>query len=179
MSNLVNHAKKELKLAGLFDKDSSYGGMLGDAALELIKVFADQGHSGCSAGMTMQLFSKLADFKPIVPLTLKDDEWNDIGDETFQNKRNSAVFKKGKDGKAYYIDAYTKRTQNGQCYSGVVHLADGRVVRRCFIKDVAKMPTIVLDMTEKEIGPDDWEMTLNDNSQLEELAKYYDFEFEK
>ena len=31
MSNLELHAKKEMEIAGLFKKDSDYGGMLGDA----------------------------------------------------------------------------------------------------------------------------------------------------
>lgn len=65
MSNLIDHANKELTRVGLFDKDSDYDGMLGDAALELITVFANQGHSGVSAEMTIQLFEKLARFKEI------------------------------------------------------------------------------------------------------------------
>lgn len=65
MSNLVKHAEKELKKAGLFDKDSDYDGMLGEGVLELITVFASQGHSGMSAEMTVQLFERLARFKEI------------------------------------------------------------------------------------------------------------------
>jgi len=55
---LMEHAKKELELAGLFAKDSDYGGMLGDAVLELIEKFAEQGHSGASAGMVSDLFGR-------------------------------------------------------------------------------------------------------------------------
>lgn len=65
LSNLVDHAIKELKRVGLFDKNADYDGMLGDAALELIEVFAAQGHSGMSAEMTIQLFERLARFKEI------------------------------------------------------------------------------------------------------------------
>lgn len=65
MSNLIDHATKELTRVGLFDKDSDYDGMLGDAALELITTFANQGHSGMSAEMTIQLFERLARFKEI------------------------------------------------------------------------------------------------------------------
>lgn len=65
LSNLIDHATKELTKAGLFDKDSDYDGMLGDAALELITVFAGQGHSGMSAEMTTQLFERLSRFKEI------------------------------------------------------------------------------------------------------------------
>lgn len=65
MSNLINHANEQLKKAGLYDKDSDYDGMLGEATLELITVFANQGHSGMSAEMTIQLFERLARFKDI------------------------------------------------------------------------------------------------------------------
>lgn len=62
MSNLVNHAQKELDKVGLFDKDADYDGMLGEAVLELITTFANQGHSGMSAQMTRELFYKLSNF---------------------------------------------------------------------------------------------------------------------
>lgn len=65
MSNLINHANAELKKAGLFDKDSDYDGELGKGVLELITVFAGQGHSGMSAEMAVQLFERLARFKEI------------------------------------------------------------------------------------------------------------------
>jgi len=62
MSNLVNHAQKELQRVGLFDKDSDYDGALGEGVLELITTFANQGHSGMSAEMTRELFYKLSNF---------------------------------------------------------------------------------------------------------------------
>lgn len=65
MSNLVKHAEKELKKAGLFDKDSDYDGMLGEGVLELITTFANQGHSGFSAQMTRELFYKLSNFEEL------------------------------------------------------------------------------------------------------------------
>ena len=104
--SLIKHAEKELKLAGYDKPDSDYNGGLYDAVMELIKVFSKQGHSGMSASIVTSLFNKLSKFNPIIPLTLKDDEWNEVGDEKFQNKRNSAVFKDSKDGRAYFIDAF-------------------------------------------------------------------------
>ncbi len=62
---LINHAKEELTRVGLFDKDSDYDGMLGNAVLELITVFAKQGHSGMSAEMTRELFYKLSGFEKL------------------------------------------------------------------------------------------------------------------
>jgi len=40
---LVQHANDELRLAGLFDEDSDYNGMIAKATLELIEKFAEQG----------------------------------------------------------------------------------------------------------------------------------------
>jgi len=173
---LIEHAKHELELNGMFDKNADYGGALAESVMELIEVFSKQGHSGRSASMVSDLFNELSRFKPISPLTGKDDEWCEIADGIFQNKRNSAVFKDGKDGKAYFIDAYVKKTLNGSCLSGCLTLKDGRNIGKCYIKDFSKMPTLTINVLEKEIKKDDWEMWIEDESQLEDLAKYYDFE---
>jgi hypothetical protein len=107
---LIDHAKTELEIAGLFDKDSVYDGALGESVMELIQVFSKQGHSGMSAPLVANLFHKLATYQPLGPITGKDEEWGDVrdlgdGKPWYQNKRCSAIFKDGKDGKPYYIDA--------------------------------------------------------------------------
>jgi len=115
---LVEHAREELTRAGLFDEDSDYGGMLGTAVLELVEKFSEQGHSGYSAGMAVSLFTKVALYEPLTPLSGDDDEWNDVSDiggrnggELLQNKRHSSVFKD--DGVCYDIDAVTVRDPHG------------------------------------------------------------------
>lgn len=62
---LVDDAKRNLVAAGLFDADSDYNGMLGNAVLELVKKFAEQGHSGTSAMMTLELFDKVINRRPL------------------------------------------------------------------------------------------------------------------
>lgn len=95
---MIDHAEEELKRAGLFDKDSDYGGMLGKAVMELIKVFRKQEHSGMSAHMTIELFSKLAKQKTLTPITDDPKEWtkvSDIDDNLmWQNNRDSSYFSK-------------------------------------------------------------------------------------
>jgi|SRR5579863_2061935 len=115
MSNLEAHAKKEMEIAGLFDKDSDYGGMLADAVMKMIKVFGDEGHSGFSANMAINIFEKVARFEPLTPLKGTDDEWMEIGPDEFQNIRCSHVFKKN--GAAYDIDGRIFREPNGVCYT--------------------------------------------------------------
>ena len=175
--SLVDHAKRELEVAGLFGKDSDYEGMLGDSVMELVKVFADQGHSGCSAGMCVALFGKVASYSPLAPLTFEESEWTNTG-HNFQNKRKSTVFKNSIDGRPYYIDAFSKRTPSGSCWSGVLELKDGRTVSNCYIKDPLDMPTVVIDVHEEEVAKDDWWMYVDDESALAELAEHYDFTLE-
>jgi hypothetical protein len=105
MSKMLEWATEELKLAG-YDIDDPEDGpnrWLAEGTLELLKVFADQGHSGFSASYAIALFEKLASWKPLTPLTGEDDEWNEVGTNVWHNRRNPSVFKK-EDGQAYWMD---------------------------------------------------------------------------
>lgn len=117
MSNLVRHAEFELRRAGLFDKDSDYDGMLGQAVLELIKTFSQEGHSGCSAHLTLDIFNKVARFKTLTPITSNPDEWMQVSPDimpdgsptVWQSVRQSSCFSND-GGKTYYdIDAGDER----------------------------------------------------------------------
>lgn len=116
MSNLIKHAEYELQKAGFFDKDSDYEGLVGPAVLEIVKVFAEQGHSGFSAGLVTSLLGKLMRFEPLGPLTGTDDEWVEVTEGIFQNRRCSHVFKTAEHG-AYDIDGKIFRYPNGGCYT--------------------------------------------------------------
>lgn len=92
-SNLVAYAEEELRRAGLFDKDSDYGGEVGKAVMQMIRQFSDEEHSGGSAAFALALFQRLSKFQPLMPLTGENDEWVEISDGLFQNRRCSRVFK--------------------------------------------------------------------------------------
>lgn len=110
MNNYQKHAMKEFKAAGWLDEQGEFKDemqkMICDHVMALLNVFADEGHSGSSAPYAIDLFSKLASWKPIAPLTGEDWEWNDVseysGSVTYQNNRCGNVFKDN-DG-AYDID---------------------------------------------------------------------------
>lgn len=115
MSNLKKHAMAEFRAAGWLDENGNYNDEMQEAicnhVIDLLKVFSDEGHSGTTAPYTVDLFSKLAKFEPIVPLTGEYWEWNEIADErvtnkVYQNKRCSAVFKQADmfNGLPYYLD---------------------------------------------------------------------------
>jgi hypothetical protein len=105
MSTMMKWAEQELRYAGydVNDPEDGPNRWLAEGTLELLKVFSDQGHSGTSAPYAVALFEKLAMWKPIAPLTGAGDEWNEVGEGFWQNRRNSAVFKK-EDGQAYWMD---------------------------------------------------------------------------
>lgn len=108
IAGLVDHAKKELQLAGLFDKDSDYNGMIGKAVMELCKCFSGQGHSGFSANWVLDLFRRLGKYEQLTPVTDDPKDWNDVselggkdGPKMWQCKRNPSLFSENH-GKTYY-----------------------------------------------------------------------------
>lgn len=80
----------------MFDEDSDYDRMVAKWVMELIQVFSQQGHSGGSAGMTLDLFDKVARFQPLTALTSNPAEWIDrteeSGEPMWQSKRSPSVF---------------------------------------------------------------------------------------
>ena len=187
---LIDHAKTELEIAGLFDKEGDfYEGMTGNAVMELIELFSKQGHSGMSAPIVADIFKKLANYEPLGPITGKDEEWSDVrdlgnGKPWYQNKRCSALFKDGKDGRPYYIDAVIKRDQRGVTWSGMAWLSEEdyksgdrskMVGKKGYIKSFPFTPkTFYIDVKDVEVAKDDWESFVVDPSQLDEVREYYD-----
>lgn len=105
----------ELKKSGLFDKDSDYGGMIGEAVQELLLVFQKQGHSGYSAQLTATIFRKLVEGDVLSPLTDDPSEWMEVGPDLRQSNRCSHVFR-DKDGKPYTIDGKAFSNDGGKTF---------------------------------------------------------------
>jgi hypothetical protein len=122
MRNLIDHAKNEFIAAGYKPIEQEEPGpnkWIQENIIELLEVFSKQGHSGLSAMYCIGMFERLAKFEPLVPLTGKDEEWMEVGDNIFQNKRCLHVFKQ-KDrfnGQAYDINGRIFRDPNGLCYT--------------------------------------------------------------
>ena len=115
MSDLVDYAKSELKKIGMIDSGEPYNDAVTESILELIKTFSNQGHSGFTAPYTIRMFSRLAMFKPLTPLTGEDDEWHETEPGHYQNNRYSAVFK-DKDGIAYDIHGKVFSDDGGETW---------------------------------------------------------------
>ena len=103
MNVFEKFAREEFRAAGWTDENGDIKdemqAMICAGVLDLLNVFEKQGHSGSSAPYMINLFTKLANFKPIAPITGEDWEWSnvgldgDIGGVLYQNKRCSSVFK--------------------------------------------------------------------------------------
>lgn len=178
-SNIVRHALRELELAGYFKANCGTNKLMKDDIVELLTVFADQGHSGSSAQWCINLFKKLANFEIISPLTLKDDEFNlcSLMENVYQNKRKSTIFKDSKG--IHNIDAFSKRVVDSYkfdtktwdrikqttLWSGGVWgsedgLATGNYYSSAYLKDATKpytpIETIILNCWEVEVAKDDF-----------------------
>lgn len=112
--NYIEWAKREIEYAKLVehaetaeikDEDeqrreeilNDYTFLVYDCALELLKKFAEQNHSGMSAQLTLGVFTKLAKWQPLTPLTGDENEWSNFLDGPAslgqQNLRDSSVFR--------------------------------------------------------------------------------------
>jgi hypothetical protein len=126
MSNLISYAEDELNRIGMTeDSPDEMNVEMRKHIVHMVKEFSEEGHSGFSGRYALNILTKLLDFKPLTPLTGADDEWNDVGEDYWQNKRCSSVFKKA-DGTCYDIDGKVfwewYRDENGEAvktyYSG-------------------------------------------------------------
>ena len=71
--------------------------------LHMCEEFAKENHSGFLAAYTANALNKLFRWLPLRPLTGEDDEWIEVADNLWQNKRCSRVFKDAS-GRAWDID---------------------------------------------------------------------------
>lgn len=187
-SRLVQHAIKELKLAGYGKGEGGPNDWIYEQVIEAVAVFTSHGNSGSSASFEINLVQKLCSWNVISPLRFTDDEWNQISfDGTCQNKRKLDVFKE-LNGRIHYNGAFTKcptrrysyatkewtNNKNSLCWSGGLFehsngVLTGRYFNRCLLHlyDVDKgwipKETKVLDCVEVEIAPDNWIMAIQDD----------------
>lgn len=172
--------------------------------MALVKKFADSGQSGGSAPFTtsviMQVIEKLLKQEPLGGVENTDDEWDSLSqfdyDDSYQNNRLSSVFKQGKDGQPYYLDAIVfKNPEKDYTFtSGSVDLPDlagdgkgGKIGSAHYIKSFPFEPkTFIIEVDEKEYrklkdgtlieedGGGWWESCVKDPSQLDQVWEYYD-----
>ncbi len=95
MSNLIEHARRELELVGEEEE-------VVEGYLKVIQAFADMRHSGGSASIAIPVLYQLLQFKNLKPLTDNPDEWMLVADQMWQCLRNSEAFSDN-GGQSYYL----------------------------------------------------------------------------
>ena len=100
------------------EEDRNMQKVINKHILDLVEMFANQGHSGFSANYTINILTKLLKQSFVTPLTGEDDEWAEVTDGVYQNKREGKIFKQADrfDGKPYYIDGKAFSDNGGKSW---------------------------------------------------------------
>jgi hypothetical protein len=118
MSNLVEHAERELRKVG-YNPDLGANGILDEmnmaiytTTVEIVRQFASVGHSGGSAGVHTAMIHDLLQFKALSELTDNQKEWiwhdKEIagGEGIWQSMRSSDCFSDDRLKTYYSVDEF-------------------------------------------------------------------------
>lgn len=200
MSNTKKFAEIELDVLIKHNTDPDNRPLIEEFIPEILALcdkFGKSGQSGGSAQFTAKSLSnaieKLCLQKPICPITGIDEEWTDVtkmndGKTTYQNKRCCSLFKDGKDGEAYYIDAivfngdiggrFTSHGSivlNGVPISSFQNIKEFPFTPKTFYIDVIDHRWEDKEETQPDVNGDWWTHSIKDPAQLEEVYEYYKY----
>jgi hypothetical protein len=187
-SKTLTHAEREIEFFLKSYDDPHNRPLIEPFIPEILKLadkFGNSGQSGGSAPYTAAAIANVVQHlclqETICPLTGDDSEWLDlredkriIDDTTYQNNRCYALFKN--EIGSYYLDAIVWNVkETGHKWSGSAKLPNGTEIQsRQYIKEFPFTPkTFYIDVNEVELQKDDWEFNIINESQLEEVFKYY------
>lgn len=195
MTNSESHAKRELEILAKTSPDALIIPFTNEI-LALCEAFGKSGQSGGSAPYTASAISgaikKLMMFETITPLTGENEEWvntdtNNGNGPIFQNKRDSRVFKDGKEGKPYFIDAVVFDGNISQKFTtnGLVLPNNDKIGSTQYIKKFPFVPkTFYIEILEQrwkdeegtipDINGEWWTYSIKDIEQLKEVFEYYE-----
>lgn len=162
--------------------------------MDILEINSKQGHSGSSAYYYAAYLSGLIKnamlMKPLGPITGIDCEWVDVaeygsnGDSLYQNNRDGAVFKDGKDAKPYYLDAivWVGEEAGDQFTGNVEGITSRQNIKFPFIPKTFYIDVIKLYIERKhpngyyKDGERKYIYKIKDRKQLEKVAKYYEMQ---
>jgi len=131
-------------------------------------------------------------FETLAPLTGEDSEWVDMseyndGKLMFQNNRDSRVFKNGKDGQAYFIEAIVfdgdiegrfigngSVSHNGENIGSTQYIKEFPFTPITFYVDVIVHRWADKEKKTPDENGDWWTHSIKDENQLNEVFEYYD-----
>lgn len=131
MSNLLDHADHEF--AALIQKMRADGEDAESIEMQehmhrdvraVLEVISEQGHSGFSVNVLLNMVKRLGSYEPLLPIQGTDDEWVNVADlndgiPLFQNRRCSHVFRNDVDGPAYDTQGRVLVTEDGATLTGI------------------------------------------------------------
>lgn len=121
-STYLKHAKNEFKVLN-WPGGCEMQELICQNMIDLLSMFSNQEHSGSTAPYVVRHFEKLADFKPISPLTGEDSEWDKCwGEGTYQNNRCRRVFKKVEKRPTNFLRKVTQGSGNLQADMSYIYL---------------------------------------------------------
>ena len=150
MTNTQSHAQRELEILVKSTPDAIIAPFTKEL-LALCEAFGKSGQSGGSAPYTAKALSMAVETlclqKSICPITGVDEEWVDVteindGKSMYQNNRDSRVFKNGKDGQAYFIEAIVFDGDIGGRFTGNVTLNGVKIGSAKYIKSFPFKPKV-------------------------------------
>ena len=105
-SNMELWAEEEIRIAcerergGTSEDEWDYGVACYESALKAFRSLAEDGHSGMSIGITLNILNRLVKGQPLTPIEDTDDVWRECGAylskpncTTYQCRRMSSLFK--------------------------------------------------------------------------------------
>lgn len=173
--NHLEFAKRELELLKSSESGEAQEWVTNNV-LELLEVLGKQGHSGLSHEYVLYMFNRLAEGKPVSPLTGEEDEWKDVSetakDQMEQNIRCSSVLRFNKDNStAFDVSARVCTDDHGEStYTG----------GDCGVKEVTfpYNPPEEPELVDKSYGGSVTYSTVTEyQSRIEELESNSRFEF--
>lgn len=109
-SHYISHFKKEMEFAHGGKKSCGIDALMEEQVCDLLALLYTQGDSVFSIGFKKHYFTKAMMFETLSPLTFTDEEFGvECGGESWQNVRDSSVFKDKATGRIYDIDAFGHR----------------------------------------------------------------------
>jgi hypothetical protein len=184
-SNTVMKAIDEFKIL----KQNTPDAVVLEFETEILNLVDKFGHSGQSGGSAPFVASAIRDVvyklcmqEPIIGITCDESEWMEVGNDDYQNTRCSGVFKHGKTGRPYFLDAITWVDEKGHGWHSnhVISDSENKIyLSRQYIKSLPFIPkNFRVDVISKEVAKDDWEFYVKNSDDLKEVFEYYD-EYEK
>lgn len=201
MTNTQKFAKRELDILAATVPDAIVIPFK-EEILALCEAFGNSGQSGGSApyaaSAIAKAIKKLLLQEPICDVTGHESEWKDMTEwfyeATYQNKRCSALFRIGIDGRAYYLNAIVwKGTEDYDTFTGRVYLdninfyeiSSHQYVRFPFKPKTFYIDVIRVMITEEEAKRQKihyskekkgscYYTLVKDTTQLQKVFKYYE-----